>query len=125
LAGRLSAGFNLQDYWKLEEHKLGETTFTHFPTAQLTKIACREMISCKASLYRRGVTCFSCHDVHGTDNYAQLRTPAIKSASTAIARFLSTALGPQLSKSTLITKRFTGSSCIACHIRKSPPPSLT
>ena len=24
-------GMNLTDFWKLEEHKLGETTFTHFP----------------------------------------------------------------------------------------------
>jgi hypothetical protein len=24
-------GLNLQDYWQLEEHKLGETSFTHFP----------------------------------------------------------------------------------------------
>ena len=23
-------GGNLKDFWKLEEHKLGETTFTHF-----------------------------------------------------------------------------------------------
>ena len=26
-------------------------------------------------MYNRGVTCFSCHDVHGTDNEAQLRAP--------------------------------------------------
>jgi len=25
------AGLKLSDYWKLEEHKLGETSFTHFP----------------------------------------------------------------------------------------------
>ena len=25
------AGLNLQDYWQLEEHKLGELSFTHFP----------------------------------------------------------------------------------------------
>jgi len=29
-------------------------------------------------MYRRGITCFSCHDVHGTANYAQLRKPANK-----------------------------------------------
>ena len=26
--------------------------------------------------YHRGITCASCHDVHGTDNYAQLRKPS-------------------------------------------------
>ena len=25
------AGLNLADFWKLEPHKLGETSFTHFP----------------------------------------------------------------------------------------------
>jgi hypothetical protein len=25
------AGLKLSDYWKLEDHKLGETSFTHFP----------------------------------------------------------------------------------------------
>lgn len=29
-------------------------------------------------MYRRGIACFDCHDVHGTDNYAQLRKPADK-----------------------------------------------
>jgi hypothetical protein len=27
-------------------------------------------------MYRHGITCASCHDVHGTDNPAQLRKPA-------------------------------------------------
>src|ERR1700730_2050079 len=26
-------------------------------------------------MYNRGVACFSCHDVHGTENAAQLREP--------------------------------------------------
>jgi hypothetical protein len=30
LAGGFHVGLNLVDFWKLEEHKLGETTFTHF-----------------------------------------------------------------------------------------------
>jgi len=34
-------GKNLADFWKLEEHKLGELTFTHFPdgTAHKNRIA--------------------------------------------------------------------------------------
>jgi hypothetical protein len=42
-------GSNLRDYWKLEEHKLGETTFTHFADGRRTRTACKETISCKAS----------------------------------------------------------------------------
>ena len=45
-------GLNLADFWQLEEHKLGETSFTHFPTARLTRTACRATISFKASCTR-------------------------------------------------------------------------
>ncbi len=34
-------GMNLSDYWKLEEHKLGDTTFTIFLMAPLTRTECR------------------------------------------------------------------------------------
>ncbi len=61
------------DYWKLEDHKLGETTFTHFPdgTAHKNRMQGNDFV--QSVMYRRGVTCFSCHDVHGT---AQLRAAA-------------------------------------------------
>ena len=69
-------GLNLRDYWQLEEHRLGETTFTHFPdgTAHKNRMQGNDFV--QSVMYRRGVTCFGCHDVHGTDNYAQLRKPA-------------------------------------------------
>ena len=68
-------GLNLADYWQLEEHKLGETSFTHFPdgTAHKNRMQGNDFV--QSVMYRRGVTCFSCHDVHGTANYAQLRRP--------------------------------------------------
>ena len=37
-------------------------------------------------MYTRGVTCFSCHDVHGTENNAELLKPANVLASNATAR---------------------------------------
>lgn len=69
-------GLDLQDFWKLEDHKLGETTFTHFPdgTAHKNRMQGNDFV--QSLMYRRGVTCFSCHDVHGTDNMAQLWKPA-------------------------------------------------
>ena len=69
-------GLNLQDYWQLEEHKLGETSFTHFPDGTGHKNRMQGNDFVQSVMYRRGVTCFSCHDVHGTANYAQLRRPA-------------------------------------------------
>jgi len=66
---------NLWDFWKLEEHKLGEQTFTHFPdgTAHKNRMQGNDFV--QSLMYTRGVTCFSCHDVHGTENEALLRAP--------------------------------------------------
>ncbi|HZV60602.1 MAG TPA: cytochrome c3 family protein, partial [Candidatus Eremiobacteraceae bacterium] len=70
------AGLHLQDFWQLEEHTLGQTTFTHFPdgTAHKNRMQGNDFV--QSVMYRRGVTCFSCHDVHGTEHNAQLRKPA-------------------------------------------------
>ena len=69
-------GKNLRDYWQLEEHKLGETTFTHFAdgTAHKNRMQGNDFV--QSAMYSHGITCFSCHDVHGTDNNAQLLKPA-------------------------------------------------
>ena len=66
-------GKNLKDFSKLEEHKLGETTFTHFAdgTAHKNRMQGNDFV--QSVMYRRGVTCFSCHDVHGTANRFQGR----------------------------------------------------
>ncbi len=69
-------GSNLRDFWQLEEHTLGEMTFTHYPdgTAHKNRMQGNDFV--QSVMYRRGVTCFSCHDVHGTEHNAQLRKPA-------------------------------------------------
>ena len=69
-------GKNLRDFWQLEEHKIGETTFTHFAdgTAHKNRMQGNDFV--QSNMYSHGVTCFSCHDVHGTDNRAQLLKPA-------------------------------------------------
>jgi predicted CXXCH cytochrome family protein len=69
-------GKNLRDFWQLEEHKIGETTFTHFAdgTAHKNRMQGNDFV--QSAMYSHGITCFSCHDVHGTDNRAQLLKPA-------------------------------------------------
>src|SRR6266446_5448744 len=59
-------GLNLREYWQLEDHKLGELSFTHFPdgTAHKNRMQGNDFV--QSVMYRRGVTCFDCHDVHGT-----------------------------------------------------------
>jgi predicted CXXCH cytochrome family protein len=67
---------NLSDFWKLEDHKLGETSFTHFPdgTAHKNRMQGNDFV--QSVMYTRGITCFTCHDVHGTENNADLLKPA-------------------------------------------------
>jgi hypothetical protein len=64
-------GGNLKDFWKLEEYTLGETTFTHFAdgTAHKNRMQGNDFV--ESLMYRRGVTCFSCHDAR-TSNPADL-----------------------------------------------------
>lgn len=69
-------GAELKNYWKLEPHKPGETSFTHFPdgTAHKNRMQGNDFVG--SVMYTRGITCASCHDVHGTSNNADLIKPA-------------------------------------------------
>src|ERR1700687_5973368 len=112
-------GGNLRDYWKLEEHRLGETTFTHFPdgTAHKNRMQGNDFV--QSVMYRRGVTCFSCHDVHGTEQNAQLRKPADQLCLDCHGPLSMN--GPRtgtLEEHTHHKKGSAGSSCIACHMPK-------
>jgi predicted CXXCH cytochrome family protein len=71
-------GLNLRDFWKLEDHVLGKTDFYYFAdgTAHKNRMQGNDFI--QSVMYRRGITCFDCHDIHGTSNYAELREPAGK-----------------------------------------------
>jgi predicted CXXCH cytochrome family protein len=112
-------GLHLQDFWQLEEHTLGETTFTHFPdgTARKNRMQGNDFV--QSVMYRRGVTCFSCHDIHGTENYAQLRKPGDKLCLDCHGPL--SLNGPRtgtLEEHTHHKKGSAGSSCIACHMPK-------
>ena len=109
----------LSDYWKLEEHKLGETTFTHFPdgTAHKNRMQGNDYVT--SLMYTHGVTCFTCHDVHGTGNPAQLRKPA--SSLCLDCHGPNSPNGPHapsLAEHSHHQPESAGSSCIACHMPK-------
>jgi hypothetical protein len=71
-----TVGMKLQDHRKLEEStSVRQPTFCITRTAQRIKTGCRAMISFKASCIPAAITCFDSHDVHGTENHAQLRKP--------------------------------------------------
>jgi predicted CXXCH cytochrome family protein len=112
-------GLNLADFWQLEEHTLGQQTFTHFPdgTAHKNRMQGNDFV--QSVMYRHGVTCFSCHDVHGTQNYAQLRKPADKLCLDCHGPMSPN--GPRAATLALHTHHkddSPGSQCIACHMPK-------
>jgi predicted CXXCH cytochrome family protein len=112
-------GGNLRDYWKLEEHKLGETNFMHFAdgTAHKNRMQGNDFV--QSVMYKRGITCFSCHDVHGTGNNADLIKPAGQLCLTCHGP--SSPNGPHaasLEAHTHHQRGSAGSECIACHMPK-------
>jgi predicted CXXCH cytochrome family protein len=112
-------GLHLQDYWTLEDHTLGQTTFTHFAdgTAHKNRMQGNDFV--QSVMYQHGVTCASCHDVHGTANYAQLREPAQKLCLDCHGP--TSPNGPHtatLEEHTHHKEGSAGSQCIACHMPK-------
>jgi predicted CXXCH cytochrome family protein len=110
-------GAHLQDFWQLEEHKLGETTFTHFAdgTAHKNRMQGNDFV--QSVMYTHGVKCFSCHDVHGTGNTADLLKPA--NVLCLECHSPGSPNGPHatsLEEHTHHQARSAGGECIACHM---------
>ena len=110
-------GKPLKDYWQLEDHKLGETTFTHFADGTAHKNRMQGNDFSTSAMYSHGVTCFSCHDVHGTGNNADLVKPA--SLMCLECHGPNSPNGPRGGGIELHTHHAAGSAgseCIACHM---------
>jgi predicted CXXCH cytochrome family protein len=112
-------GSNLADYWKLEDHKLGETTFTHFPdgTGHKNRMQGNDFVD--SLMYARGVTCFNCHDPHGNENVAMVRKPG--NALCLDCHGPNTQAGPHAATIEQHTHHLAGSAgseCVACHMPK-------
>jgi predicted CXXCH cytochrome family protein len=113
-------GLELKNFWKLEEHKAGEATFTHFAegTAHKNRMQANDFVD--SVMYRRGVTCFSCHDVHGTGNNADLLKPVGQICLTCHGP--SSPNGPHAASSveahTHHAAGSAGSQCVECHMPK-------
>jgi len=110
-------GQNLNDYWQLEDHAAGQLTFTHFPdgTAHKNRMQGNDFV--QSAMYTHGVRCFSCHDVHGTQNNADLLKPA--STMCLQCHGPSSPNGPRGVTIEEHTHHKTGSSgneCISCHM---------
>jgi predicted CXXCH cytochrome family protein len=113
-----NVGWKLGDYWKLEDHTLGApTNFLYYPdgTAHKNRMQGNDFV--QSVMYRRGITCFDCHDAHGTENYAQLRKPADQLCLDCHGP--SSPNGPRtatLEEHTHHKDGSPGSQCVACHM---------
>jgi predicted CXXCH cytochrome family protein len=115
-----TVGGNLSEVWQFEDHKLGEATFTHYADGTAHKNRMQGNDFAKSSMYAHGVTCFTCHDSHGTSNNdALLRKPATQLCLDCHSP--SSPNGPRtatLEQHTHHKAGSTGSECIACHMPK-------
>ena len=109
-------GERLSEYWKLEEHHLGEDTFTHWPEGSAHKNRMQGNDFVTSLMYARGVRCYSCHDVHGTEYNADLIRPG--NAVCTQCHQPSSPLGPRgtLAYHTQHEPDGEGSRCVACHM---------
>lgn len=109
----------LSEFWKLEDHQLGETTFTHFGDGTAHKNRMQGNDYVQSQMYTHGVTCFTCHDAHGTTNAGSLRKPA--STLCLDCHTPNSPSGPRaltIAEHTHHLPNSAGSECIACHMPK-------
>ncbi len=110
-------GLRLSDFWELEAHKPGELSFTHFPDGTAHKNRMQGNDFAQSLMYTRGVTCFSCHDPHGSDNVAMLREKGNNLCLTCHGP--NAPIGPfatSISAHTHHKPDSTGSQCVSCHM---------
>jgi predicted CXXCH cytochrome family protein len=113
------SGLDLKNFWQLEEHKLGETSFTHFADGTAHKNRMQGNDFTQSLMYTHGVACFSCHDVHGTENNADLLKPA--SVMCLQCHGPNSPNGPRaatIEQHTHHKAGSTGNDCISCHMPK-------
>ncbi len=109
----------LSDYWKLEDHQLGEISFTHFADGTAHKNRMQGNDYVMSRMYTHGVACWTCHDAHGTDQPAVLRKTANNLCLDCHGpNSPNGPRAPTLEKHTHHKAESTGSSCVECHMPK-------
>jgi predicted CXXCH cytochrome family protein len=107
----------LDDYWKLEPHKPGEANFYYYAdgTAHKNRMQGNDFV--QSLMYRHGVTCYDCHDVHGTQYPFELKRPADQICTVCHAPDSENGpYSPTVEAHTHHRAGSTGSDCIACHM---------
>jgi predicted CXXCH cytochrome family protein len=112
-------GLALKDFWRLEDHRLGDTTFTHYADGSAHKNRMQGNDFVQSVMYSHSVTCADCHDAHGSEYDGSLAMPAKelclqchKPGGKNGPR------APTLERHTHHAAGSAGSACIACHMPK-------
>ena len=109
-------GARLSDYWRLEEHRLGEETFTHWPdgTAHKNRMQGNDFVQSQMSL--KGVRCYACHDTHGTKHEADLRLPGNQVCLQCHNSVMQPGPRGSIEYHTQHAATSEGSKCVSCHM---------
>jgi predicted CXXCH cytochrome family protein len=109
-------GARLSDFWRLEEHRIGEETFTHWPdgTAHKNRMQGNDFVQSQMAL--KGVRCYACHDTHGTQHEADLRLPGNAVCLQCHNPVMQPGPRGSLEFHTQHAANSTGSQCVACHM---------
>ena len=112
-------GLELSDFWKMEEHTPGEETFTHYADGTAHKNRMQGNDYVQSQMYKQGVTCFSCHDSHGSEHPSSLIAPVEQVCTSCHSPAAPS--GPReasLAEHTHHLPDSAGSQCVACHMPK-------
>ncbi|MGH9383717.1 MAG: cytochrome c3 family protein [Vicinamibacterales bacterium] len=102
--------------WQLEEHQLGTATFTHWPEGTAHKNRMQGNDYVQSQMYLKGVRCFACYDVHGTEHEADLRLPGNAVCLQCHNPVLQPGPRGPIEFHTQHAANSEGSKCVACHM---------
>jgi predicted CXXCH cytochrome family protein len=112
-------GMNLREFWTLDDRHARATDSSYYPdgTGSGNRMQGNDFVT--SLMYTHGVTCFSCHDVHGTENNADLLKPP--SVLCLQCHGPASPNGPRptdIARHTHHAPGSAGSECIGCHMPK-------
>ena len=112
-------GTVLKDFWKMDDRNALGPDNSYYPdgTGHGNRMQGNDFVT--SVMYTRGVTCFSCHDVHGTENNADLLKPV--SVLCLECHGPASPNGPHVADIARHTHHQQGSAggdCVGCHMPK-------
>lgn len=109
-------GERLSEYWELDGPELGEETFTHWPDGSAHKNRMQGNDYIQSQMSVKGVTCYGCHDVHGTEHNADLIAPGNETCLECHGPQLQAGPRGSVTYHTQHDPDGEGSACVACHM---------